>query len=223
MCIEFVGTRKLPVRVMSRTTRKGNIALFLSTVLWFFISLGGMISPTTQIGFIPVLLTLFFIIAFLFLIITVMDLSIITLLNAVRKGASENIAPDYDLKRSIRTEVFTGLLCSLLFMAIVGMVQMLSGSKGDWDFASIYVLAAIYGLLCGLIFGGMAAIQLKIIQHLLRDEGIMPANYDQFLNYATERLLLHTGGGGHKFMHGLLRDYLAEQYEEARSAKSGQR
>jgi DNA polymerase III delta prime subunit len=220
-CIEFVGARKQPVRVMSRTARKGNVAFFLSTVLWFFIALGGMISPSTKIGFIPVLLALFFILVFLVLIITVIDLSIITLLNAVRRRAPESIAPDYDFKRSIRTEVFSGLLCSFLFIGIVGMVQMLSGSKGD--FASIYVLSAILGLLCGLIFGGMAAIQLKIIQRLLRDEGVMPDSYVQFLNYATERLLLRRGGGSYTFVHSLLRDYLADQYEESRREKSRQR
>ncbi|WP_161982521.1 NACHT domain-containing protein [Dictyobacter alpinus] len=65
------------------------------------------------------------------------------------------------------------------------------------------------GLLVGLLIGGWACIQHIILRILLWRSGVMPWNYAQFLDFATERILLRKVGGGYIFVHRLLLDYFA--------------
>ncbi|GER90925.1 hypothetical protein KDW_50870 [Dictyobacter vulcani] len=65
------------------------------------------------------------------------------------------------------------------------------------------------GLLVGLLIGGWACIQHIILRVLLWRSGAIPWNYAQFLDFATERILLRKVGGGYIFVHRLLLDYFA--------------
>ena len=53
--------------------------------------------------------------------------------------------------------------------------------------------------------------QKRWAEQLLVRNNFAPWNYADFLDYAAERKLLHKIGGGYRFIHELLRDYLAEQ------------
>jgi hypothetical protein len=107
--------------------------------------------------------------------------------------------------------IFASLLCGFGFNLVVGILHVVIGSSTG-NLPIEYGLGAIFGLLCGLTFGGLAAIQIKIVQWLLSRTGVMPTHYIQFLNYATEHLLLRKVGGGYMCVHNLLLEHLASQY-----------
>ena len=65
------------------------------------------------------------------------------------------------------------------------------------------------GLLVGLLIGGWACIQHTVLRLLLWRSGAIPWNYSQFLDFATERILLRKVGGGYIFVHRMLLDYFA--------------
>ena len=65
------------------------------------------------------------------------------------------------------------------------------------------------GLLVGLLIGGWACIQHTVLRVLLWRSGAIPWDYSQFLDFATERILLRKVGGGYIFVHRLLLDYFA--------------
>lgn len=73
---------------------------------------------------------------------------------------------------------------------------------------SLY-LGPTCGLLVGLIIGGWACIQHTVLRFLLWRSEAIPWNYSQFLDFATERILLRKVGGGYIFVHRLLLDYFA--------------
>jgi tetratricopeptide (TPR) repeat protein len=50
-----------------------------------------------------------------------------------------------------------------------------------------------------------------IIRLILFSNNLIPVNYVRFLNYSTERLLLHRVGGRYRFAHDLLRQFLAQR------------
>ncbi len=74
-----------------------------------------------------------------------------------------------------------------------------------------------FGLLAGvgmgLYFGGYAFIQHYVLRLLLWCSGKIPWNYEHFLNYAADLILLHRSGGGYIFKHGLLMDHFAAMDE----------
>jgi NACHT domain len=81
------------------------------------------------------------------------------------------------------------------------------------------------GLLVGLLIGGWACIQHTVLRVLLWRSGAIPWNYSQFLDFATERILLRKVGGGYIFVHRLLLDYFSSLVpgsgQEPRSLPSG--
>jgi len=68
--------------------------------------------------------------------------------------------------------------------------------------------ALFIGLLGGLV-PGAACIQHYTLRAVLWTSGSAPWRYAQFLNYATERMLLQRIGGRYRFIHELLRDHFA--------------
>lgn len=81
------------------------------------------------------------------------------------------------------------------------------GDKNTWTI--------LIGLLVGLRFGGVAAIQHCIVRLLLWIRGDAPLNYTGFLDYAaTERHFLPKVGGGYIFAHRNLLEYFAAMIEE---------
>ena len=80
------------------------------------------------------------------------------------------------------------------------------------------IAQGILGLFVGIIAGIIAGILVKIpaienfmLRVLLWRYRYTPWNYERFLNYATERLLLQKlGNNRYRFIHNLLQKYLAE-------------
>lgn len=94
-----------------------------------------------------------------------------------------------------------GLPYSILFGLPLGLlVGMLGG----------VLFGLPVGLLFGLIFGGAAVIQHSVLRYFLWREGHIPLwRYDKFLDYMAELVILRKVGGGYRFVHDYLRQYLA--------------
>ncbi len=60
-----------------------------------------------------------------------------------------------------------------------------------------------------LAFGGLAALQHRRLRSMLHEEGALPQDISQFLDYAAERNLVRKVGGGYTFAHALLLDYFS--------------
>ncbi len=116
------------------------------------------------------------------------------------------------LQRSRQNGVSIGLLTGTSFGLIVALLYFIGLLHGD---VLIDLLLALpLGLLNGLVFGGLAALQLSALYRLLRYGKCIPKDYVSFLNYVVERALLRKVGSGYMFIHPLLRDYFALPHTE---------
>jgi len=68
-----------------------------------------------------------------------------------------------------------------------------------------------FGLLFGLILGGgQACIRHFSLRFVLYRKNLIPWNYAQFLDYATDLIFLQKVGGGYIFIHRLLLEHFAQ-------------
>lgn len=104
----------------------------------------------------------------------------------------------------------------LTFVLEGRLVEWLAAYLGAWLVMGLYVglfVGLAVGLVVGLEKGGAACLQHLVLRYLLVRNDLAPWKYVTFLDYATERILLHKVGGGYIFIHRLLQDYLAELWE----------
>lgn len=100
--------------------------------------------------------------------------------------------------------VMSGIVCGISF----GLIGQLPG----WP-----VLAGGFAIAFGIIFsfyflmirGGIAFLEHYLLRYHLWRSGVIPLRYVHFLNYAANRILLHSIGGGYMFVHRLFLDYFA--------------
>jgi hypothetical protein len=76
----------------------------------------------------------------------------------------------------------------------------------------VFVLAVFMVLLLPILLwaGGKACLQHLVLRRLLVRNKAAPWRYVEFLDEATDRLLLRKVGGGYVFVHRLLLDYFAD-------------
>lgn len=130
--------------------------------------------------------------------------------------------PNQGIRRSLRTGAIVGLVLLLAIwpapLVSVGVTLWVNG------LAPVDVLAVLsnpliqrfglwmgllFGLIGGLAFGGLTVIQHGVVRLLLWMSGAIPWNYARFLDYAAERTVLFSIGGGYLFIHPLIREYFA--------------
>ena len=69
----------------------------------------------------------------------------------------------------------------------------------------------IFGLIFGLLSGGNTCIRHFNLRRILDRKGRIPGNYADFLDYASERLLMKKVGGGYVFYHRMLMEHFAQR------------
>jgi hypothetical protein len=112
-----------------------------------------------------------------------------------------------------------GLVSELLGL-VVGLVELVSGlvsrpvSGLTARLAFGLVVGLTFGPAGGLEAGGRACLQHLVLRLLLVFNGSAPRNYVKFLDYAAERILLRKVGG-YIFIHRMLMEYFAAQYDES--------
>jgi hypothetical protein len=102
-------------------------------------------------------------------------------------------APNEGFRRSVRSVASAALGGGLLFGLAGGLGGLLAG---------------------GLLFGGRAALQRYVTRAALVRAGVAPWRYGRFLDAMEQRLLLSRSGSAYRFVHQLLRDYLAVSHEQ---------
>ena len=100
------------------------------------------------------------------------------------------------------------LFVSLLLTGVIAMFNI----QINWLAAFPWLIGgALYlGLLSGLTYGGLAALQHWRLRTLFRQEGLLPEDPIHFWDYAAARSLLRKIGGGYTFIHALLLDYFRQ-------------
>ena len=154
-----------------------------------------------------------------------------TLLGSLSSVAStmmspqDRMVPNEGIRRSARNSLFYGLLAGCTSGLISFMLILLSSILIPEQYLLIspglhagLITALAFGLLVGvstglamsLLRGGTACLRHGVLRLLLWSSGAIPWNYAHFLDFATERILLHKVGGGYIFIHRLLLEYFAE-------------
>ncbi len=150
----------------------------------------------------------------------------------------ENLSPNEGIRRSGKNGLLRGLFAGLIAGLPVGLFAMLItalavpelrihgqsiGQILKPPFALIFALllplllgmivgisiGAIFGVIFGVIFGLGAFVQHFVLRTWLWRTNSLPWNIVQFLNEATELLLLRKVGGNYIFIHRLQLEYFA--------------
>jgi serine/threonine protein kinase len=74
------------------------------------------------------------------------------------------------------------------------------------------VIGVIIGLLFGMFGAGEACIKHITLRLVLYANGVVPWNYANFLDYATDLIFLQKVGGGYIFIHRLLLEHFAKDH-----------
>ena len=74
------------------------------------------------------------------------------------------------------------------------------------------VVGMPFAFIGGLEYGGYACISHFSLRLILWHTNVVPPLYVRFLNESVDRTLLHSVGGGYSFIHRLLLDWFAKQY-----------
>jgi hypothetical protein len=154
--------------------------------------------------------------------------------NAIRTEFTEiestiTQSPNLYRNRALRNGMIIGLVVGLTVALVVGLIGglingLINGLTNGLLYGLVYGLtsALVYGLIgglsvalvFGLVFGIASVIQHTFLRLLLIREGTIPWNYQRFLNYACDRVLMYRSGIGYVFVHRLLMEHIANLSDE---------
>jgi hypothetical protein len=147
-----------PVETTQRSSVKKQIgSLLYSLILWLLVLFTNQ-SDSVSSTFITVVL-----------ILSLLPLLIGELLKELPGALLDDLTavpPNYGIQQSARNGIRVGLLAGTCFALFVLLFQWSGFLKGG--FVNYWLLAILLGLLSGLIFGGLAALQLRGLHWLLR-------------------------------------------------------
>lgn len=130
---------------------------------------------------------------------------------------SNKIDPNQGIWNSLRNTQLVGLIAGI----IIGLIFFLVGLFVQ---KHPMVPAIKYGIGYGLIAGwflaicsssGRACIQHFALRLILYKNKLIPWNYAQFLDYASQIVLLQKSGGGYQFFHQEFQEYLTETIKKS--------
>ena len=125
--------------------------------------------------------------------------------------------PNEGIKRSLRNSLYAALVVGVLGGVLSGLISgfafgVVGGIPGWYFLALAFMLAfsVMFIQLFGLAFGGVAVFAHLWLRFLLWRRRSIAWDYVDFLDYASERILLRKKGGGYMFIHRQLLDYFAD-------------
>ena len=124
------------------------------------------------------------------------------------------ITPNQGIRRSARNSIIVGLITTIILGLTFSLINVLIRGETDGLLKTLMVGLTIglpIGGIVALLNGGMACLKHVVLRLLLSTTGYVPLNYPNFLNYATECIILRKVGGGYIFVHRLLLEYLANE------------
>jgi hypothetical protein len=108
--------------------------------------------------------------------------------------------------QAIRKSLINAIIIGITTTIIIGLVK---------DFSQGIAI----GLIFWLLSGGVACIQHITLRLILYYNGDIPWDYTNFLDYATDKLLLQRIGGSYKFIHRLLQEHLVNMSFEGEKSQ----
>jgi hypothetical protein len=167
----------------------------------------------------------------------------VALAGAVGSGLTRNEIDERDLqrpneglRRSWRSAIVGGEAVGLSIAGGViiagGLYLTLVLDPAMRSFLTIQIITAslltilagvILGVVCALVFGGIAIIQNVALRRVLRQSGCIPRNFVAFLDFAYDHVLLQPVGGSYRFIHAVLADYFVSLHtsDDAQTPASG--
>ncbi|NEP90391.1 MAG: hypothetical protein F6K18_28175 [Okeania sp. SIO2C2] len=128
--------------------------------------------------------------------------------------------PEIDYKKIPNQGIWQSLksmniLIIITFLAGLGLSLLLISASGK----SVGVINILFGsfgfsLLFSVLGCGVPVMLHFSLRLVLWFNHYIPWNYARFLDYSTERLFLQRVGGGYRFIHDLLRQHFASQYNK---------
>jgi len=132
--------------------------------------------------------------------------------------SKEKILPNQGIWRS-RKNAIKALLCTIpigiIIFSVIDRIStgiwlpVFSGQSIDNRLLQMLVFSSTLSFFVSLVFGGFAWVQHYVLRVLLCIKGKTPLNYGKFLDFAIDRVLLRSVGGGYEFVHEYVRDYFA--------------
>lgn len=123
------------------------------------------------------------------------------------------------LTQKEETKLFNQVIWNAFQRGIVVGLTILAIGGGSVIFfigiAPELTFTVFLAILTGLASGGLTYIQHITLRLILNFKNSIPFNFVKFLDYSTERILLHKVGGGYKFIHRLLLEYFALMEKES--------
>jgi hypothetical protein len=124
----------------------------------------------------------------------------------------EKASPTQGIRISLANALQIGGAVGLLFAAMGALVAWLVGSSLE-DALTYGLYGLFIGVLAGLYYGGLFALQYAILGLLLWISGCFPRPWKriQFLDFAAQRIFLQRVGGAYRFFHRYLQDYFIQE------------
>lgn len=135
------------------------------------------------------------------------------------------VIPNDGIRKSNQNALRIGLIISLsaafvstvlfiLYSLVIYEPLRWSFSTVVYGMGGVLIITMVSGIV-GLIYGGgMAVVQHYTLRFWLYYYGYLPFNLVPFLDQAADRLILQKIGGGYRFTHRLLQEYLSRLYAE---------
>jgi signal peptidase I len=117
--------------------------------------------------------------------------------------------PNQGLWRSVQRSFISTFICLIIFV-----LPFLLLAQSFIPLATVLGIVTVLLSFTSFYTGGLAAIQHLITRIMLWSMNKIPWNYSDFLNYATDRMLIQRVGGGYQFAHNLLRKQLASKTQD---------
>jgi eukaryotic-like serine/threonine-protein kinase len=123
--------------------------------------------------------------------------------------------PNQGVRRSARHALQVGLGIGLAGFLIFGIGGLAGDAPGLGLVLGLFIVVPI-AILSLFVYGGFAVVSHLALRILLASEHVLPVrdrDLISLLDYAADRILLRRVGGGWIFIHRLLLEHLADQYE----------
>lgn len=100
---------------------------------------------------------------------------------------------------------------------IMSMIGLFLTTSLSYALAAATLIGLPFGILFGMLYrGGSTVIEHVVLRRILQQSGDIPQNYADFLDYASEHILLRKVGGSYIFMHRMLLEHFAQREKSKR-------
>lgn len=116
------------------------------------------------------------------------------------RSAEKKSRPNQGVWLSLRNALVAALVLSLTMAALAWIIR---------DPLYAWQIGLLSAVIAAAIMGGTVFVKHFLLRAMFRSQGTVPWRYADFLDYASQLVLLRKVGNGYIFIHGLLQSYFA--------------